>query len=232
MRLAELSDGRVIVIEVFPGFGAEQAGIVPGAEIMDWEGQPVSEALENVTPYFAPYSTLHAERQDKLVYLHRYPVGTEVEFSFQNPGESVETVTMTAEFEVDSWFASLTDFAFDELSLPIEAEILDDSGIGYIRIATFSDDYNLMAELWDRAIQSLKENEVDRLIIDARVNGGGSGGMAGDFAGYFFDHEIVIGQSSYYNNLSGTFEESPGQREIHPAPEQFEGRVAVLIGPN
>ncbi|HLF90414.1 MAG TPA: S41 family peptidase, partial [Anaerolineales bacterium] len=232
MRLAELSDGRVIVIEVFPGYGAESAGIKPGAEIMDWEGQPVQDALENVVPYFAPYSTAHAERQEKLVYLPRYPVETEVEFSFRNPAESVQTVTLTAEFEVDSWFASLSSFAFDELILPVEAEILDDSGLGYIRITTFLDDDNLKAELWERAIKLLNENEVTGLIIDVRINGGGNGVIAADFAGYFFDHEVLIGQRSYYNDLSGTFEDTPYSSKIDPAPIEFTGKVVVLIGPD
>jgi C-terminal processing protease CtpA/Prc len=232
MRLAELSDGRVIVAEVLPDYGADGVGIQPGAEIVDWDGQPVLDTLENVHSYFAPYSTAHAERQDKLIFLTRYPEGTDIEFSFRNPGEGIESVTLTAEIEYDSLFASIPSLAFDELALPLEAEILDDSGVGYIRITTFSDDYNLMAELWERFLKTLEENEVRSLIIDVRVNGGGSGGMASDFAGYFFDHEVVIGQGSYYNNLSGTFEESPGEWNIHPAPEQFNGRIAVLVGPN
>jgi len=232
MRLAELGDGRVIVVEVLPDYGAAAAGIQPGAEIVEWDGQPMLDALENVRSYFSPYSTAHTERQDKLIFLTRYPEETDIEFSFRNPGESVQTVTLTAEIEYDSLLASIPSFTFDELALPITAEILDDSGLGYIRITTFSDDYNLMAELWERALKTLNENEVTGLIIDVRVNGGGSGGMATDFAGYFFDHEVVIGQGSYYNNLSGTFEDTPGTWEIRPAPEQFNGRVAVLVGPN
>jgi C-terminal processing protease CtpA/Prc len=232
MRLAELSDGRVIVVEVLPGYEAEGAGITAGAEIVEWDGQPVTAALDAVNSYFGPYSTVHAERQDQAVFLTRYPVGTDVEFSFRNPGEGEETVTLTADIEYDSLFASIPSFSFDELALPIEAEILDDSGVGYIRISTFSDDYNLMAELWERAIKTLNENEVEDLIIDVRVNGGGSGGMASDFAGFFFDHVVEIGQGSYFNDVLGDFEDSPGMWEIRPAPVQFEGQVAVLVGPN
>ncbi|GAB4579549.1 MAG: S41 family peptidase [Anaerolineales bacterium] len=232
MRLAELSDGSVIVVEIFPGYGAEAAGITPGAEIIEWDGQPVSAALDAVVSYFGPYSTLHAERQDQVLFLTRYPVGTEIEFSFRNPGEGEETVTLEAEIEYDSLFASIPSFNFDELALPVEAEILDESGVGYIRISTFSDDYNLMAELWERAIKTFNENEVRDLVIDVRVNGGGSGGMASDFAGFFFDHVVEIGRGSYFNDLLGDFEDSPGMWEIRPAPVQFTGQVAVLVGPN
>ncbi|NUM48144.1 MAG: peptidase S41 [Anaerolineales bacterium] len=213
MRLAELSDGRVIVVEIFPGYPAEGAGIKVGAEISTWAGQHVGTVLEGVVSYLGPYSTVHAERQDKVLFLTRYPVGTEIEFTFSNPGESAQTVTLEAEIEYDSLFASIASFGFDELSLPIEAEILDDSGVGYIRISTFSDDYNLMAELWERAIKTLNENDVEDLIIDVRVNGGGSLGMATDFAAFFFDHEVAIGLGSYFNDLLGDFEDSPDMRQ-------------------
>lgn len=232
MRLAELSDGRVIVVEVLPGFAAEEAGILAGAEITTWDGQPVTAALSNVVSYFGPYSTSHAKRQDQLIFLTRYPEETKVEFTFRNLGENAQTVTLTAEVEYDSLFASIPSFNFDELALPIEAEILDDSGVGYIRISTFSDDYNLMAELWERAIEKFNEEEVKDLIIDVRVNGGGSLGMATDFAAFFFNHVLEIGRGSYFNDLLGDFEDSPGMWEIHPAPVQYRGQVAVLVGPS
>lgn len=230
MRLEQLSDQRVIVVEVLPGFAAEAAGIKVGAEILEWAGQPVLKALEKVQSYFGPYSTAHAELDGKLLFLTRYPVGTEIEILFHNPGESEKSVSLTAEGEVDSLIASVPSFGFDELSLPIEAEILDDSNLGYIRITTFSDDYNLMAELWERAIKTLNENEVTGLILDVRVNGGGSGGLATDFAGFFFNHVVEIGKGSYFNDILGDFEDSPVMWTIEPAPVQFTGKVAVLVG--
>ncbi len=232
MRLAELSDGRVIVVEVLDGFGAAAEGIQPGAEIIDWEGQPVGAALDEVVSYFGPYSTAHAERADQLVFLTRYPVGTDVTFSYQNPGESQKTVTLTADVDYDSLFASIPSLTLDELGLPIASQVLDESGVGYIQITTFSDDYNLMAELWERAIKSLNDNEISQLVIDVRINGGGSLGMATDFAGYFFDHTVEIGQSAYFNDVLGDFENTPGTWEVDPAPMQYTGKVAVLVGPN
>ena len=57
-------------------------------------------------------------------------------------------------------------------------------------ITTFSDDYSLMAKIWDRYMKNLIDNDVPGLIIDLRSNSGGSLGLAMDFAGYFFDKEI------------------------------------------
>jgi C-terminal processing protease CtpA/Prc len=167
-----------------------------------------------------------------VVFLTRYPPGTRVDITFRNPGGSAQDTSLTADVEYDSLFASIPSFAFDELALPLEGEILDGSGLGYIQITTFSDDYNLMAQVWDRFIKTLNENEVPGLIIDMRVNGGGSAGMASDFAGYFFDHEVIIGRGAYFNDLSGDFEDSPGEWKIRPGPMEYKGKVAVLIGEN
>ena len=141
------------------------------------------------------------------------------------------TLELTAAVEYDSLFQWLPNFAQDELALPIEAEVLDGSGLGYIRINTFSDDYNLMAQLWDRYLRELIDWEVPGIIIDVRVNGGGSSGLARDFAGYFFDEEIIVMQRSYYNDLTGEFEYSDYPSRILPGPVFFEGPIAVLVSP-
>ena len=73
MRLAELSDGRVIVIDVYSGFAAVKAGIKIGAEILEWDGKPVQQALNQVAPFFTPFSTPHHARQDQLSFLNPLP---------------------------------------------------------------------------------------------------------------------------------------------------------------
>ncbi len=232
MRLAELSDGRIVVVEVFPDFAAEGAGIAIGAEIKEWDGQPVGDALDEVLSLFGPYSTAHHERLGKLIFLTRYPPGTRVDVSFQNPGEaSPQEANLEAEVDYDSLFASIPAFQLDELALPIEGEILD-NGLGYIRINSFLDDLRLEAYLWERLMDQMLEFGVEGLIIDVRVNGGGSGGLAADFAGYFFQEEIEISRGLYYNDVTGVFEYSPGVSRIRPAPVYFDGAVALLVSPD
>ena len=230
--LAELSDGRVLVTEVLPGTPGEAAGIRVGAEIQGWDGTPIAEAISKVEPFFGPYSTEQAKRPEQLVFLTRVPPGQEVEITFQNPEDAApQTKTLTAEVEYDSLFAWIPTFARDELALPIEAEVLDDSGLGYIRINTFSDDYNLMAQLWDRYINELLDWEVPGIIIDVRVNSGGSSGLARDFAGYFFDEEVVLMRRSYYNELTGEFEYQDPPGRVRPGPAYYDGPLAVLVSP-
>jgi len=97
---------------------------------------------------------------------------------------------------------------------------LDDSGLGYIKINSFLGDYRLLASLWEYYIQGLLDNDVPGLIIDLRENGGGYGGLAFDFAGYFFDQEMEIYYSLYYNNLN---------RRVYKGCETVQGKTCAII---
>jgi C-terminal processing protease CtpA/Prc len=233
MVLTELSDGRVIVTHMMPDSPASDALIPFGAEILTWNGEPVSVAIERVQPYFGPYSTDHHRRKDQLIFLTRTLPGTSLNLTLQKPGSRfVDEVNMISVLEYDSLFLAMQPLTLDELSLPLQGEVLDGSGLGYIRITTFSGDYNLMARLWDHFISGLIDNDVPGLIIDIRVNSGGNGDLALDFAGYFFDEEIVLSQRSYYSERSGQFEYLDVPSRIEPGPLFYEGLIAVLIGPD
>jgi len=232
MRLTELSDGRVLVTRITPESPGEKAGIQSGAEIIAWDGVPAIEALEAVTPYFGPYSTSHHERLEKAVFLSRVPANTRVKVRFLNPGSSSEEeADLKAVVEYDSLFAALPELSKDPILPPVEGEILDDSGLGYIRVNTFSADYSLMARLWEHFLDGMIANETPGLIIDLRVNSGGSGQLALDFAGYFFDHEIDLYQNRYYSEVTQSFEVSGPFTQLIPGPFEFEGPVAVLVSP-
>jgi len=231
--LTELSDGRVLATEILPGYPANAAGIQTGAEIISWNESPVSEAIEQVIPFFGPFSTEHAKRIGQVNFLTRVLPDTQVDVLYLNPGESQEQKAMLkAQVEYDSLFKMLPYFNQDELVLPVEGHVLDDSGLGYVRILTFSDDYQLMARLWVHYIQSLIDSEVPGLIIDLRANGGGSSDMAMKYAGYFFDEERTLYQNYYYNENSGTFEPTDHPTKIEPAPLYFDGKIAVLVSPD
>ncbi|TAK10756.1 MAG: peptidase S41 [Anaerolineae bacterium] len=229
--LRELTDGRVIVTQVLSGTTGQSEGIQPGAEILSWNGQPVTEAIDAVQSFLGPYSTSWAERFDKVQMLTRVPPGSEVEISYRNPGAGARTVTLNAPDEYESLFAHLYYFNLDAVSLPIHGYTMD-NGLGYIKITTFSDDYNLLARTFERYIQNAIDNSVPGLIIDVRENGGGSGGLAHNFAAYFFREETPIGRDLYFNDLTQQFEYTQWDDTIEPAPLLYRGDVVVLVGPN
>lgn len=229
--LVELSDGRVLVKDVLPGTPAARAGVEVGAEILKWDDRALAEAIGEVEPFFGPYSTEHHRRFEQLVFLTRVPPNTRVGISYQNPESEPQETVLRADVDYDSLFNWIPTFLVDEISPPIVGEVLEPSGLGYIRINTFSADYNLTAQLWDHYITSLIDSDVPGLIIDMRVNGGGSSGLAGAFAGYFFDEEVTVAKRSYYNELLGEFEYKDPLRRIKPGPAFFDAPVAVLVSP-
>jgi carboxyl-terminal processing protease len=168
----------------------------------------------------------------QLVSLTRVPVGTRIPVRFRNPGGSPQEVTLEAVVDYDSLFAALPELNFDELQQPIEGEVLDDSGLGYLQITSFSEDYNLTARLWDFHIQKLLDADIPGLIIDVRSNPGGNGALATDFAGYFFEEGMVLSVESYYNEKTQRFENRGIPSRLEPGPKLFDRPVAVLVGPN
>jgi C-terminal processing protease CtpA/Prc len=228
--LAELSDGSIIVTQVIPNTPGADAGIEVGAEIVTWDGQSVQDAINQVVPFFGPFSTELDKHLKQIMFLERVPPNTQVQVEYKNPGSAqTKKVTMRAIIEVDSLVTALAVPGQDEMSLPLDAHILSDSGLGYIRIDTFSDDYTLMASLWDRFMGNLIDNKVPGLILDLRHNPGGSLDIAIDFADYFFNQEIDLSHEAYYNDLTKQFEFQPYFDRIQPAPKYYDGPIAVLV---
>jgi len=228
--LAELSDGRVIVTDVLPDLPGERAGIQVGAEIVAWNGVPVNEAIDQAVPYFGPFSTEHRRRLEQVIFLTRTAVGEEVTVTFRNPVAGARDVTLVAEPEVDSLLAAWA--SAEQLAPPIDGQILEDSGLGYIRIWTFSGDYKMMTDLWTYYMEEMIENDVPGLIIDMRVNGGGSGALSNNFPGFFFEEEITLAYWWRYSVLEEGFIRWDVPERIEPAPIYYDGPVVILVGPD
>ncbi len=108
------------------------------------------------------------------------------------------------------------------------------SGLGYIKVNSFLDNDVLSIQVLERAIDFFNQNQIPGVILDMRVNGGGSGWLADQMAAYFFDQETVVGNVAKYSKETGKFYMDPGDetRMIPPRQAlQYKGPVAVLVGP-
>lgn len=224
--LRELDDGRFIVVDVTPDGPAARAGMVVGAEVTAFNNQPMAQAVSQVVPPEGPFSTDFARRYQQVRYLTRAPIGTQASVTFRNPGATPQTVTLQAVPEFQSLQATSLYRDYDPNALPVEFTIRA-SGVGYVRINSNYDDLNLIIRLFERALRTFQQNELDAVIIDLRRN---SGGAPLGLAGFLTDQTITLGQLQYFSDATGTFEpEGPPQR-VEPNTNQYRfAKLALLV---
>jgi C-terminal processing protease CtpA/Prc len=236
LAIRELDDGRIIVNYLTQRGPAAEAGIELGAEIVALDGQPVSEVVDQAVTYAAPYSTDHVERLEQLRYATRFPFGTQVDITWINPEQSgQQSATLETAAEVDSFNFSSLNADLTGFEQPLEYEMLDAEGLGYVQIFSFSDNELLTIQLWERLMRELNEGGVPGLIVDMRQNGGGSGFLADQMAAYFFQEPLVLGNAGFYDeDLDDFYFDPRGEDRFYlPAEElRYDGQVAVIVGPS
>ncbi len=234
LSIRELDDGRTLTTFLLEEGPAAAAGIELRSEITAINDVPITEWVNNRLSWFAPYSTAHSERLDKLLFSTRFAIDEDVTVTYQNVGGGEETAVLTAVRELDSYFYWLEGDDRDGFELPVEYELLDE-GVGYVQILSFSDNDLLTVQLWERMINDMKDEEVSAIIIDMRKNGGGRGFLADQMAAYFFDEPQILGGYSYFDEDRGEFYSDPDHQSTFILPSEdlrYEGQVVILVGPD
>lgn len=236
IAVREVDDGRVIVNYLLEGSPADEIGMELRAEILAINGEDVQTVIENNVPWSSPFSTDHVRRLQQLRYIVRFPVDTEVEITYRNPGDDAPTtVTLTTIAERESFTFSSFNQGLVGDELPVEYELRDD-GYGYVKIYSFSDDLPLMIALWERAMATFRGAGVPGIILDMRQNGGGFTSYGYQMMAYFFDEELEIEIESVYDESIEDFfvNEEDGYEtfELPPENQRYSGEVTVLIGPS
>ncbi len=230
--IRELDDGRVLANYITEAGPAQLAGMALGAEITQFNGQPIREAIGKVIPWTLPHSMPSDLRYQQQRYLLRAPLGTPAEVTFANPGEEAQTVTLEAVDERASFNRASRYFNVNTDYLqPVDFSILQEGNaeIGYIRINANYDDLNLLLRLFERALQQFEAREVAGVIIDMRYN---SGGAPLGLAGFLTDQTIPTGQDEYYSEASGKFEAEGLPGEIIANQNQYKfDKLALLVAP-
>ena len=225
--LRELADKRVIVVIVVPNSPAEIAGMKVGAEVTQWNGKPIEEAINQVQPFTGPFSSSFDLRYNQVRFLTRAPLNTQASVTFKNPGGSDQTVQMTTINEQDSFYYTDPLTGLDRNGLPVTYKILPQN-VGYIKISSNYDDLNLVIRLFERALKTFQDNQITSIIIDMRQNLGGANlGLAG----FLYDKEIVMGQLEYYSDKTGKFEPEGEPDKVIPNQSIYHfNKIIVLVG--
>lgn len=233
MTVIELDSGDIVVNFILPDSPAAQAGLEIGDVVTAINGTVIDEHLDTVEVFERPFGVPQADRMAQLRYGVRFELGETVDMTYIDAGTGeVNDVTMTTIDERTSWFFAdpFRDAPF--FAAPVDFDLLP-SGYGYVRINSFFENAILTVENWEAFLQLANENELPGIIIDMRFNGGGSGSLANQMAGYFFDEETDVGLTAFYDEELGEFfldEETA--RTVYPAPEpqRYDGEIAVLVG--
>ncbi len=235
MAIREIDSGETIVNYVLDGGPAAAAGIELRAQILSINGTPIDEAVSNTVPWSLPFSSEHTLRLQQLRYVLRFPVGTDVEITYQNPGDTEPTtVTLTTVAERDSFAFSSFNQGLTGAEEPLDFKLLD-NGYGYVKLYSFFDNSVLTIQMWEHMMQSLNQLGVPGLIIDMRQNGGGSGWLADQMAAYFFDDALDLGNTETYDESLGKFYADPDYELYFYPPQEdlrYHGPIAVLVGPS
>ncbi len=231
LGMTELSDGRVLVSYVDDSGSAAEAGLKQGDQVISYNNVPIRKALKSVTPLNGPFSTDHILKLERYRYITRGEVGETATIQWKDSTGIEKQESIVLRSERNSLAATSLYADFDRNAPPIEYEIIDDNGIGYIRIWSLSDDLNLTFRLFRRAVQLFNDNESPGVIIDLRHNLGGSP-MGTSLASFFTPTEIEVMRGYYYSEKLGRFDTYGPPDSIEPDENLlYEGRVAILVGP-
>jgi len=228
--IRELDNGQAVVIYVLEGGPAAQMGMQVGARVSAFNGEPIRDAIGKARTY-ALQSSDFAMRYQQARYLLRAGVGQTAEVTFANPGESEQTVSLTAIAERQSFNRTSIYFGVDaQPILPVDSEIIasGNASIGYVRINSNFDDLYLVIRLFERALQQFEARDVAGVIIDMRYN---TGGAPLGLAGFLTDQEIMLGQSEYFSDATGKFEPRGLPDKVLPNENQYLfGKTVLLVG--
>ena len=229
--IRELDNGHIVVIYVLDGGPAQKANMQVGAEITEFNGQPISDAI-NAAQSYSNQSSDFAIRYQKARYLLSAAPGTEAKVTFANPDGIPQTVTLTAIEERQSFSRTSLYFGVDTSSLlPVDSKIIPsgNASVGYIRINSNYDDLNLVIRLFERALQQFEARKVAGIVIDMRYNNGGS---PLGLAGFLTSQEIPMGQLEYYSDKTGKFEPEGLREKVYPNQNQYHfDKTVLLVGP-
>jgi C-terminal processing protease CtpA/Prc len=227
--IRELDNGDYVVVYVTEGSPAEDGGIGVGAQVTQFNGQPIEDALAEVLPLAGPFSQEIFKRYQQARYLLRAPEGETARVTFiPEGGGAARTVTVRAIPETDSFRFTSLYRGYIPPELPVEYQFLD-SGVGYIEISSYFDDLNLIVRLFERALKVFRANGVEAIIIDLRYNGGGA---PLGLAGFLYDQEIVLGRDESYSETTSQFEPDEVADKLLPNTTQYVfDQIAVLVGP-
>jgi carboxyl-terminal processing protease len=183
---------RAVILSVFSGSPAEEAGLQPRDSIISVDGNAI------------------LDKDGYLRDIVRGPEGTGIDVIVQTPGEEPREIHVTRHRITGE--------------VPILYKVIptpDDKRIGYILLVTFDD--STVDEQVASALRQMSEGSpLDGLILDNRMNGGGSNTVLEPMLGYFVGGNL--------GNFINRDEDRPLQIKLNDIMGSSQVPLVVLIG--
>jgi len=198
----DVFDGKLVITEAEPGSDAQQAGIVPGTSIETIDGTPLAAKLEESAARLTNSSSVRATQMRLYASALDGPPDSIVKLGLKRPDGSHFETTLKRNF--------------NGLNPRLSARILP-SGNAYIRFDAF---YPPVASDFKNALQKFRD--APGLIIDLRMNPGGSGEELMAIAGNFFSRTVFASNKLRTRDIRPIYVESKDG-------QIYSGPVVILV---
>ena len=231
----QMVEGKAVLSRVGDTGEIRNAGLRPGMELVAVGDRiPVWEYFrENVTKYFQG-GTEQWNKALGLFLLLNGPKDSMVDLMFRNP----EGTLIEVELKRDSRNSDGSTFVHWLLGhqIPLERRTVGD-GLVYFRLSSFASD--TIVEDFKEALNELGSARIRGMVLDLRLNGGGSTDNAYEIISTLIDGQIESARWKTRQYLPAYrswgqpeewFEERPGKIMPSEGPS-YTGPLVVLIGP-
>lgn len=227
VEIAELDDGRLVVVYVAPGSQAATAGIKPGMELRAVNGVAAADALADAAYPGFPGSD-EARHLAQVANVLRAPLDSEVTLELATPAGATQSVTLVA-----GQYPTRRLFSVAGQPMPASYRFL--SNTGYLALADF-DRAPLLLALVEDFLGALNARNGEGVIMDLRGNPGGSLAAMLTTASYFFSDDAPLDPAALLleelDGATGELVARPWAEGVLAAPvarAAFTGPVTLLV---
>ena len=210
-RLWLSPEGRGWVTDVAPNSPASLAGLRPGAEVLEVDGETVARHIERYSSLSARGTdigrrldglTLSLSGKDSLRLLVRQD-GRDQNLDLRRASETNAASDPAA--------------AIDSLAA-FQLRSAKGNDFGYIGFNSFADASNKL-DIWEQALASLNKARIPGLVVDLRGNGGRSYQLVAHLLASFFSYDTPLRPQAY------------AQRQLDPASKVWRTRGGLGLPP-
>ncbi|MCR4640500.1 MAG: hypothetical protein K5697_00540 [Lachnospiraceae bacterium] len=209
----------------------KNAGLRNGSIITAWNGRPVEDAYAGIEAYMSSFP----DRRNEEFYLPAYAAGVggdSVEISFINDQGQESTVTAKALGPYSPRLLKTIETLDKGMNISnLDWRMVDEKtalfridSMAYDMESYSGDDYSEMTKELRVMLDALNECGAERLIMDLRMNSGGSPFMVGAVAALFApEGEHVISYNAQINEKEVRFERGSDGKYIKGEPTTYTG---------